>query len=357
MKNEQPAPLAGIACCEQVPDYHPPVAGGAGALRPGDILDDRFVITEVISRSGMALIFRAQDLHDRNADVAVKMPHAERPADPAVLTRFQREEEIGLGLNHPFILKFIPITTSKSRPYLVTEYLRGCTLAHLLEAMSPLPENDALKIGSLVGQALHYLHRKGVTHCDLNPNNIMVGCDGTIRLLDFGLARSFGSPRLDSRGPALAMGTPDYMAPEQIQGGRVDARTDLYCLGALLYEMLAGRPPFEGDCPLAVMNARLVSDPAPLRTLNPAVSPQAEEIVLHALEREPAKRHRSARSFCAELDAPARAHLSRRGPRRGGAPEFRPHARRYRRLLLALALPLALQVAAALWLLLANHAW
>ena len=129
-----------------------------GMPQPGDVLDDRFVITEVISRSGMALIFKAQDLHNDNADVAIKVPHMDFESDAGFFTRFKREEEIGLKLDHPYVLKFIPMAGEKGRPYLVTEYLRGCTLAHLMNAMRPFPEKDALKIASLVCEALQHMH-------------------------------------------------------------------------------------------------------------------------------------------------------------------------------------------------------
>jgi len=346
MKTEQAAPLADVACCQHVTDYHPPAAaGGAGALQPGDVLDDRFVITEVISRSGLALIFKAQDLHNGNADVAVKLPQREREGDAEFLARFQREEEIGLGLNHRFVVKFIAVAAAKSRPYLVTEYLHGCTLAHLMEAMSPLTERDALKIGSLLCQALQYLHENGIIHRDLKPHNVMIGCDGTLQLLDFGLATAGGAGRGASGKVALAMGTPDYMAPELVQGKPGDARTDIYSLGAMLYEMLSGRAPFEGDNPLCAMNARLLGDPVPLRELNPAISPQVEAIVQHAMERHPARRHVAAAALRAELDNPAAVTPGGSG---GSDVESGPGRAKAGQVLLA-AMALLLPVAAALW--------
>ena len=303
MKTTQLCPLEGVACCQGVTEYHPNVeVDRTGELHPGDILDERFLITEVISRSGMAMIFKAQDLFNHNANVALKVPYLEFESDPGFFTRFRREEEIGLKLDHPYVLKFIPVPGPKSRPYLVTEYLRGCTLAHLLKAVRPLPEKDALKIAGLLCEALQYLHDHGVIHRDLKPHNVMVGCDGSIRLLDFGLAKSNEFRRVTFAGCTPAMGTPDYMAPEQVQGKRGDARTDIYSLGAMLYEMLTGATPFDGDNSLAAMNARVLGDPEPLRRLNPSLSPQVEEIVLHAMERNPAGRYLSAAAMQAELD-------------------------------------------------------
>jgi serine/threonine-protein kinase len=337
-----------------VAEYHPTVeANRVGELHPGDILDERFLIVEVISRSGMAMIFKAQDLHNRNANVALKVPHLEYESDPGFFTRFRREEEIGLKLNHPYVLKFIPMDGPKSRPYLVTEYLRGCTLAHLLKAMRPLPEKDPLKIASLLCEALQYLHDHGVIHRDLKPHNVMVGCDGSIRLLDFGLAKSNEFRRVTIGCWTPAMGTPDYIAPEQVQGKRGDARTDIYSLGAMLYEMLTGTPPFNGDDPFVIMNTRVTGDPVAPRKLNPSLSPQAEEIVLRALQRDPARRYSTAAAMKADLDAPDQVEVT-------GLCDGLQKSTRSRRVLLLVRwivltciLPLAIQV--LLFLLLWHH--
>jgi len=351
MKTELVVPLADVTCCQDVTEFHPPAAAaGACQLQPGDVLDDRFVITEVISRSGMALIYKAQDLHNANADVALKVPHLESESDGGFCPRLQREEEIGLQLNHPYVVKFIAVTTPKSRPYLVTEYLRGRTLAHLMEAMSPLPEKDALKIASLLCEALQYLHDNGVVHCDLKPHNVMIGCDGTIRLLDFGVANARTLRRVTFANSTPAMGTPDYMAPEQVKGKRGDARTDIYSLGAMLYEMLTGKLPFEGDNLLAIMNAHVLGDPEPLRKLNPAISPQAEEIVLHAMERDPAKRHQSAQELGAELDNPVGVPVTGRCERVELVAPLKTKYRGYRTALLVLVVPVIVPTAVALWL-------
>jgi serine/threonine protein kinase len=356
MKTTQLCPLEGIACCQGVTEYHPAVeANKVGELHPGDILDERFLITEVISRSGMAMIFKAQDLFDHNANVALKVPHLEFESDPGFFTRFRREEEIGLKLDHPYVLKFIPVSGPKSRPYLVTEYLRGCTLAHLLKAMRPLPEKDALRIASLLCEALQYLHDHGVIHRDLKPHNVMVGCDGSIRLLDFGLAKSNEFRRVTFGCWTAAMGTPDYMAPEQVQGKRGDARTDIYSLGAMLYEMLTGTTPFDGDNSLAAMNARVLGDPEPLRKLNPSLSPQAEEIVLHAMERNPAGRYSSVAAMQAELDNLNQVEVTGRCDHLQEVATWRRMLRQYGGIILALALPVVVPVIVGLWLLLRYH--
>jgi serine/threonine-protein kinase len=241
--------------------------------------------------------------------VAVKVPHLEYESDPNFFSRFQREERIGLELNHPFILKFIPVE-DKSRPYIVTEYLKGCTLAHMLQAMRPLPEKDALKITSLICEALQHMHDHGVIHRDLKPQNVMICCDGTIRIMDFGIARDTVSRRITRVGNSSSMGTPDYMAPEQVTGKRAEKRTDLYNLGALLYEMLTGVIPFQNDNPWAALNARVTGDPVAPRKLNPELSAQAEEIVLRALQRDPANRYASAAAMKAEIDTVDQVRVS-----------------------------------------------
>jgi serine/threonine-protein kinase len=301
MKLDDTCPLEQVTCCREVLEHHDPVETAGVPYQPGHVLDDRFLITEVLSRSGMGTIFKAEDKQNGNQPVAVKVPHLEYESDPNFFSRFQREERIGLELNHPFILKFIAVE-DKSRPYIVTEYLKGCTLEHLLKAMRPLPEKDGLKIASLICEALQHMHDHGVIHRDLKPQNVMICCDGTIRIMDFGIARDTASRRITRMGNSNSMGTPDYMAPEQVTGKRADKRTDIYNLGGLLYEMLTGTLPFQNDNPWAALNARVTGDPVAPRKLNPELSAQAEEIVLHALQRDPADRYASAAAMKAEID-------------------------------------------------------
>jgi serine/threonine protein kinase len=301
MKTNEASPLEQVASCRNVAEHHDPVDTAGAPFQPGHVLDGRFRISEILSRSGMGTVFKAEDTQNGNQPVALKVPHLEFESDPNFFSRFQREERIGLELNHPLILKFIPVE-NKSRPYIVTEYLKGCTLEHLLKAMRPLPEKDALKIAGLLCEALQAMHDHGVIHRDLKPQNVMICCDGTIRVMDFGLARDDVSRRITRVGNSTSMGTPDYMAPEQVKGKRADKRTDIYNLGALLYEMLTGVVPFQDDNPWAALNARVTGDPVAPRKLNPDLSAQAEEIVLRALRREPAERYGSAAAMKAEID-------------------------------------------------------
>ncbi len=278
----------------------PRAGAGGGDLGVGQVLDGRFEITDVIAKSGMASLFKANDRHTGNA-VALKVPYLQIESDPAGFDRFRREEEIGLQLDHPYILKIFPVE-KKSRPYIVMEYLTGQTLSELLKNVRPLPEPDAVRIASRICEALEYMHQRGVVHRDLKPQNIMLCNDGTIRIMDFGIARAQGSRRLTFVGFTPAMGTPDYMAPEQVRGSRGDQRTDIYSLGAILYEMTTGEPPFGGDSAYVIMNARVTGDPVAPRKQNPKLTPVIEEIILHAMERDPKRRYQSAAAMKAELD-------------------------------------------------------
>jgi len=355
MKTKDTCPLVEVASCRNVPEHHDPVDAGGAPFQAGQVLDRRFRITEVLSRSGMATIFKAEDQQNGNQVVAVKVPHLEYESDPNFFSRFQREERIGLELSHPFVLKFVPVA-NKSRPYIVTEYLKGCTLEHLLKAMRPLPEKDALQIASLICEALQHLHDHGVVHRDLKPQNVMICCDGTIRIMDFGIARDVVSRRITRVGSSSSMGTPDYMAPEQVKGMRADKRTDIYNLGALLYEMLTGAVPFQDENPWAALNARVTGDPVAPRKLNPELSAQAEEIVLRALQRDPADRYPSAATMQAELDTVEHVRVTGLADRLQQPAAWKPSFFRRPWVLAIIMLgPLLIGIALLLWLLLRHQ--
>ena len=284
-----------------VPNSATPVALATGDLAPGMTLDGRFEITDLVARSNMASIFKAQDRQTGEA-VAVKVPLMTLESDVAGFERFQREEEIGTRLQHPGVLKVIKVEGKKSRPYLVMEFLDGETLADLLSRRKPLPEPEAVRCASRICDALEYLHANGVTHRDLKPQNIMLCRDGSLRLFDFGIARIENARRLTFAGFTPTMGTPDYMAPEQVKGKRGDHRTDIYSLGAILYEMTTGSTLFQGESPYVVMNARVTGDPVAPRKVNPNLTPVIEEIILHAIERDPEQRFESAGAMKRELD-------------------------------------------------------
>ena len=257
-------------------------------VQPGQTLDNRFLIEEVLSRSGMASIFKAKDIKTGQT-VALKIPHMQFESDVAFFSRFQREAEIGKQLNHPNILKFYDVP-EQSRPYIAMELLEGKTLAELMNEVRPFPIDDARQIASRICDGLSHMHEHKIVHRDLKPQNIMLLKDGSLRIMDFGIAKSMEARRLTFAGFSTTLGTPDYMAPEQVKGHRGDERTDLYSLGAMLYEMVTGSVPFEGPNPFIVMNSRITGDPLAPRKRNPDIPPEVEEIILHAMERDPRMR-------------------------------------------------------------------
>jgi serine/threonine-protein kinase len=321
-------------------------------VQVGQVLDNRFHILGVIARSGMASIFKAADLQTGRT-VVVKVPFMQFESDPGFFSRFEREEAIGKLLDHPYILHILPVE-NKSRPYIAMEYLEGETLRQLMRSVRPLPVADALRIASRICEALDYMHQKDVVHRDLKPENVMLCKDGSIRIMDFGIAKAAGMRRLTFAGLTSSMGTPDYMAPEQVKGRRGDQRTDVYSLGAILYEMVTGSAPFEGANPYMIMNARLIGDPVAPRKLNPQISPQVEEIILHAMEREPEDRYPTALAMKADLDAPEKVEVTGRSERLRPPAVWRTRWRGIRNIVIAALVPV---VIFGLLFLLMMHPW
>jgi serine/threonine-protein kinase len=264
----------------------------------------------VAARSGMASIFRARDLRTDRA-VAIKVPHPEMESDPLYFERFRREGEIGAKLDHPSVIKVF-VGDDRSRTYMVMEWVEGRLLRQVLNEQSKLPAERAVKLTLAICDALDYIHRNGVVHRDLKPENIMVGAQDRIKLIDFGIAAKAGSRRITFAKLSNTMGTPDYISPEQIKGKRGDARSDLYALGVILYEMLTGKAPFQGPNAFAIMNDRLLNYPVPPREIDPAVSPQLQEIIYRALERDPRNRYASAREFAWDLQHQDQVGMSER---------------------------------------------
>jgi len=266
-------------------------------IKIGDLVDRRFQITALIERGGMATIFKAVDCQTRQA-VVLKVPHTGLEVSAASAARFAREAAIVGKLDHPGILKVIPVA-EKSRLYVVMEYLEGRTLYDLLEETRVLPVNEALQLASRLCDILEYVHQHGIVHRDLKPGNIMISDDGRPHIIDFGIAKAPGAKAFSS-----GVGTPEYMAPEQILGDRIDARTDLYSLGAVLYEIVTGTRPFQVDASGDHLDSRLAVMPRPPRELNRNLSDQVEEIILHAMAPNPRDRYCSAAAMKADLQAP-----------------------------------------------------
>jgi serine/threonine-protein kinase len=261
---------------------------------------DHYRIDELIARSGMASIFRAIDLND-GKQVAIKLPHPEMECDPALFDRFTREIEIGQKLDHSGVMKVLN-NDKRSRVYMVMEWVDGKLLRRLLGPQRKLPVDRAVNLTIEILRALEYIHSHGVVHRDMKPENIMVGADDHIKLIDFGIAGNEGSRRLTFAKLSNVMGTPDYISPEQVKGKRGDGRSDIYAVGVMLYEMLTGKMPFEGQNPLAIMNERLLNNPIPPREVDPSITPELQEIIYRALEREPSNRYPTAREFIHDLE-------------------------------------------------------
>src|SRR6184192_1153171 len=270
-----------------------------GSPAPGRRPDSSELL-DVIARGGMATIFRARD-RENGHTVALKVPHLEYASDLVFHRRFEREEAIGQRLAHPAVIKVL-------RP----------------RQEGRLPVADAVEMGIKIADALVYLHVQVVVHRDLKPENIMLTADGSVKLMDFGIALDATQGDLTWSGLSPSVGTPEYMAPEQVRARHGDERTDLYSLGVILYEMLTGKVPWSGDSAQQVMHAKLEEDPTPPRALRPEIPPALEEVVLHALERRPARRPESAlelREALVHLDSvvitnrAARLRRARRLPR------------------------------------------
>ena len=319
----------------------------------GQLLDDRYQLIEEIARGGMSVVFKAEDLHNGNETVAIKVPLPIFASGVGSWSMFQQEESIGLRLDHPLVLKFVPGNAGLRRSYLVMEYVPGRTLAEHMRECCPLPERQALALASQVCEALEYVHERGFVHYDLKPANVILCPDGSIRLIDLGTAHAAVNSKLTLSASLPRLATPDYVSPEHIRRKRGRKSADVYGVGAMLYEMLTGRVPFPGDDPFRVASQRLIGDPPAPREINPSLSPQAEEIVLRALRRNPGERYPSVAALKVALDHPHEAELSNLRERLQPVTRWRRYLRISRYLAWVVLIPLASQV--ILFLLLWEH--
>jgi serine/threonine protein kinase len=271
---------------------------------------DQYKLDEVIARSGMASIFKATDLKS-GATVAIKVPYVQFESDVVFYSRFQREEEVGRRLDHPNIIKVLT-PLRKSRMYIAMEYVDGVSLRSVMREQRPLPPEKALDFARQLCDALVYMHGQRVVHRDLKPENVLVTSDGLLKIMDFGIALDESARRLTWSGLSSTIGTPDYMAPEQVSGRRGDARTDIYSLGTILYEMLTGELPYSGTNVYTMMRAKTSEDPQPPSRFRPDFDPHLEEIILHAIERVPRNRYQSAAEMLKDLREPSQVVLHNR---------------------------------------------
>ncbi len=272
----------------------------AGPLEAGDVLD-QYTILDAIGHGAFSDVYLAEGPGNRR--VVIKVPHDALMGDVGAFDRFRREMEIVGRLDHPGIQHSFDLGENRSRPYLVLEYVEGTTLREVERQAGKLPIPRAVDIATQLAAAMAHAHANGISHRDLKPENVLVTADGRVVVTDFGIALMAGARRLTWRWLTSTMGTPDYMAPEQVEGKRGDARTDVYALGVLLFEMLAGRVPWEGDNPLAVM-AQHVNAPLPsLRELDRHIPAPLEAIVAKCLRKNPDERYADASELQADLES------------------------------------------------------
>jgi len=287
---------------------------------------DHYRIEGVAARSGMASIFRSTDLRN-GRQVAIKVPHP-KIADTGFLASFHREEQILSQLDHPGIMRVMS-NDGRTQLYMVMEWVKGGELRQILRSWKKLPAERATRIALEICNALSYIHAQGIVHRDLKPENVMVDVEDHITLIDFGIAVRAEAPRAPAAEIYEVTGSPDYIAPEQVRGEAGDARSDLYALGVVLYEMLTGKVPFQGTTRAAIMQDRLQSNPVPPRERNPEITPQLQETIYRALERDPNKRYGSAREFALDLTHPESVKVADRPELRDWKPRRRSWAQKF----------------------------
>jgi eukaryotic-like serine/threonine-protein kinase len=263
------------------------------------VLGDRYRLEASIGSGGMAQVFRGQDTTlDRQVAIKILAPQFAR--DPSFVERFRREAQAAARLNHPNIVNVYDTGVDGDTNYIVMEYVEGRTLAEYLARGGTLASRKAAEIAEKVAEALAAAHAQGVIHRDIKPANIMVTRDGRVKVMDFGIARLVAGPDTVEQTAAV-LGTAAYLSPEQAQGQTVDARSDLYSLGIVLYEMVTGKPPFTGDSAMAVAYKHVQETPLPPSSLNADVPPRLDAVVMRALAKNPANRYQSAGEFRDDL--------------------------------------------------------
>ena len=264
----------------------------------GTKLADRYLIEELVGVGGMCNVYRAFDAEALQT-VAVKMLRDEYAADEEYLRRFRNESRAINALSHPNIVKIYDVVLDAPNPYLVMEYVSGITLKEYIDRKKPLPGRTAANIAGLVLTALQCAHENGIVHRDVKPQNIMVTEKGEVKVMDFGIARFAMSQSHTIDGNAI--GSVHYISPEQALGGAVDQRTDIYSVGVILFEMLCGRLPFDGESPVSVALQQVEQNPKALRSLNPSVPVGLEQITLHAMAKNPDDRYTDCGEMIADL--------------------------------------------------------
>ena len=263
---------------------------------------DHYEIIRMLGHGGMNRVYLARDVFNQQ-EVVLKFPNDDLIGNIGVFERYKREAEIGNRLHYPHVQQLLNTDEKRSEEYLVVEYIKGQTLRTILEehAPNPLPVAEAIRITLQICDALAYCHAQGIFHRDIKPENIMMQEDGDIKIIDFGIALLEGARRVTWRGLSGTVGTPDYMSPEQLKGERGMASSDIYAVGVILYEMLCGHTPFEGENIFAIMNQHVSQDPPSILLMNPHLSPALATVVMRAIRRDPDKRYKSVSNLLHDL--------------------------------------------------------
>jgi eukaryotic-like serine/threonine-protein kinase len=264
------------------------------------VFGDRYEVEAPLGTGGMAEVWRG---HDRvlNRTVAIKTLLPQFARDASFVDRFRREAQAAARLNHSGIVSVYDSGTDGDTPYIVMQYIEGRTLADFLGSGKTLPPAQAAKIAQEIAEALGVAHAHGVIHRDIKPANVMITRDGKVLVADFGIARLISGPETAPQTSAV-LGTASYLSPEQAQGQPVDARSDIYALGVVLYEMLSGRPPFTGDSPMAIAYKQVNATPPAPSSANPEVPPELDAVVMRALSKNPANRYQTGQEFADDLE-------------------------------------------------------
>ncbi|MGH3635509.1 MAG: Stk1 family PASTA domain-containing Ser/Thr kinase [Mycobacterium sp.] len=267
-------------------------------------LSDRYELGEILGFGGMSEVHLARDVR-LHRDVAVKVLRADLARDPSFYLRFRREAQNAAALNHPAIVAVYDTgeaeTDAGPLPYIVMEYVNGVTLRDIVHTEGPMPAKRAIEVIADVCQALHFSHQHGIIHRDVKPANIMISTTNAVKVMDFGIARAIADSGNSVTQTAAVIGTAQYLSPEQARGDSVDARSDVYSLGCVLYEILTGEPPFVGDSPVAVAYQHVREDPVPPSQRHDDISPELDAVVLKALAKNPENRYQTAAEMRTDL--------------------------------------------------------
>ncbi len=264
----------------------------------GRLLDNRYEILEVIGTGGMAVVYKAR-CHRLNRLVAIKILKDDYLEDEEFRRRFHSESQAVAMLSHPNIVSVYDVSTSITADYIVMELIDGITLKQYMEKKGVLNWKETLHFAIQIAKALEHAHGRGIVHRDIKPHNVMVLKNGSVKVTDFGIARMMSQSNTLTKE---ALGSVHYISPEQAKGGRVDNRSDIYSLGVVMYEMMSGRPPYDGESPVAVA-IKHINGGAPMpSTLNPNIPGGLEQIIMHAMAQEPSERYASATKMLRDLD-------------------------------------------------------